>query len=97
MYSESVENVFLKVCDAWRRFAGRLGLESFIPAIHGFRETNKLKILFDIWKEESLETYNVKNLKAILSQEVENNMRDKLNFFMSFIIRGLPTCTNGFV
>ena len=72
-----------------------MGLESFIPVISDFRETNKLKILFDIWKEESLETYNVKNLKAMLSQEVENNVT--FNFYMSFIIRGLPTCTNGFV
>ena len=76
-YSESVKIVFLKVCDSWRQFAGRLGLESFIPAISSFRETNKLKILFDVWKEERLDTYNVKNLKAILSQEVENNVTIK--------------------
>ena len=59
------------MCNAWRQFAVRLGLERFIPTIIGFRENNKLKILFDVWKEESLETYNVKILKNILSKEVE--------------------------
>ena len=63
---------YWKVCNAWRQFAVRLGLESFIPTIIGFRENNKLKILFDVWKEESLETYNVEVLKNILSKEVEN-------------------------
>ena len=75
--SESVKNIFLKVCASWRQFAVRLGLESCIPTINGFRETNKLKILFDVWKEERLETYNVKNLKAILSQEVVNTVTIK--------------------
>ena len=60
------------MCNAWRKFAVRLGLERFIPTIIGFRENNKLKILFDVWKDESLETYNVDILKNILSKEVEN-------------------------
>ena len=81
--SESVKNIFLKVCASWRQFAVRLGLESCIPTINGFRETNKLKILFDVWKEERLETYNVKNLKAILSQEVVNTVTIKSFLWVS--------------
>ena len=48
----------------------RLALDTFIPDIISFREKNKLKILFDVWKEERFETYNVETLRTILSQEV---------------------------
>ena len=58
------------MCEGWRGLAVRLGLATFVPDILCCREKCKLRILLDVWKEESFPTFTVDTLKTILCQEV---------------------------
>ena len=58
------------MCEGWRGLAVRLGLATFVPDILCCREKCKLRILLDVWKEESFRTFTVDTLKTILCQEV---------------------------
>ena len=60
----------MQVCEGWRGLAVRLGLATFVPDILCCREKCKLRILLDVWKEESSSTFTVDTLKTILCQEV---------------------------
>ena len=58
------------MCEGWRGLAVRLGLATFVPDILCCKEKCKLRILLDVWKEESSSTFTVDTLKTILCQEV---------------------------
>ena len=73
----------------------RLGLNEYVQSIGHSKEKCKLRILFNVWRQEKYETYTVETLKLVLSQEVVFNQ-----IIYIFIIcnhRGLQTCTDGFV
>ena len=58
------------MCEGWRGLAVRLGLATFVPDILCCKEKCKLRILLDVWKEESSSTFTVDTLKTVLCQEV---------------------------
>ena len=68
--ASSVVTRGVQVCEGWRGLAVRLGLATFVPDILCCKEKCKLRILLDVWKEESSSTFTVDTLKTILCQEV---------------------------
>jgi len=58
-----------KVCNGWRSIAVRLGLNEYVQSIGHSKEKCKLRILFNVWRQEKYETYTVETLKLVLSQE----------------------------
>ena len=85
-----------KVSDGWKGLAERLELAHLIPAISEDPQKCKLKLLFAAWKEAKHDSYNVETLKRILSQEVWVGIVLMI-FQYNLHIRGLLTCTDGFV
>ena len=63
----------LQVCNGWRSIAVRLGLNEYVQSISHSKEKCKLRILFNVWRQEKYETYTVETLKLVLSQEVVFN------------------------
>ena len=51
----------------------RLGLNEYVQSISHSKEKCKLRILFNVWRQEKYETYTVDTLKLVLSQEVVFN------------------------
>jgi len=68
-----------KVSEGWRNLAMRLQLHEVIAVIMISPERNKLKCLFEMWRQIRPESYNVETLKQILSQEVR-----KIDMFVFF-------------
>ena len=66
-----------KVCEKWKSMAIRLHLDHFFPCISSCNTINQsvpdksqLKLLLKIWRNERPDSYNVKELKTLLAQEV---------------------------
>jgi len=68
-----------KVSEGWRNLAMRLQLHEVIAVIMISPERNKLKCLFEMWRQIRPESYNVETLKQILSQEGFTDMYNWVN------------------
>ena len=72
-----LKKILNKVCSKWMSIASRLGVSHLIPTIASSNsrrqyqdERSKLKMVIQLWRNKRPESYNLKELKAVLAQEV---------------------------
>ena len=72
-----LNKILNKVCAKWMSIASRLGVSHLIPTIASSNsrrqyqdERSKLKMVIQLWRNKRPESYNLKELKAVLAQEV---------------------------
>merc|ERR1712223_779527 len=65
-----------KVCQCWRRLAGRMSLSCYVGYIESQEKSHSasLRLLLRLWSQAKPDSYNVKGLKRVLAAEGLHHM-----------------------